>query len=1083
MHIEWNDLDGFSRGTIAGKDVYLIQAVALEGFHGYELLQVRPGDLDGQLGYFKSIREAKKVAEVHAGSTATPAAAHHGAEERRDDFSRLLSGRGPYYYEHDIDMKILLDAERGARGGRSSVVVEEHENALFRAGFLKWTQVHPDHQSLGQDHYELTDKGRQAVELYKNFVRSIGGRRGGEASESRTRPWPRPSMAHEDAGPGGALDWEQRGEDWVARTHGGARYKLVPEGSGFHASYVSRDGVEDLGVHGTLGAAMGAARRHEPGSGSRRAAEATGQARVLQSWHTYKPHQLPTEWQLKQLSWNDTLYRVDGASIGDGRESKIYAVDASSPQEAERAVLALLRSNHGGDWTFEAVVKPWPIHDGVPEPVSKDEFTFSGAGEGATERVPVLYEDVQAAEASESHEHKVGDTITLPVGTRVGMSKLKTAVEAKIDQIQMDNTGAPFYGVSWTDARTGRRRTTWWAPTSGASEDFPSKDTAEAHAYRSGARLIAPEGKNFAVYFPRAKRGFDRARLFQKQGNWHIGAKRTRVRSLPGNVRAIEAPDGGVSATRKMETAKESADANKLLPGEFKSEMLFDTIKARDRVTIVDRFGQQRTGRAVMRGPAGWVLNMGGRHGTPGIASPENVVRVVRAREPHGKPKSMAGEHARGLDAFTRGYVAAALWSSTDNADEGGGDPLDKNYSVSDIDSDTMEQMKRDCAKFQRENEKDLDLAYELDANARHGAAKTDYDQDHAGHDFWLTRNGHGVGFWDRGLGDIGDRLTEASKRFGEFDLYVGDDGKVHGSPIKWKGVNEASEAGSDARRVAVKLESEHDARKFRNQIDGRKIGRHMISVDRSGDVVVLVTRLDNGIVSTEAHKTLGDMGLRGEVGTVGRGDFLFKSAYEASECAPCSMAGEAPARSASEAAAEPKSKTEKAKEDASEPLQGGCVAIVERTPGCVPTGIRLDTPRQVWDLMHPRCAKLGAESFYVLLLSTQGELLGAPIEVAKGQADRVAVDIEQVVAPVITGAAAGARGFIVCHAHPSGGEHARPSDADRRLTKDIESSAKIACPSTAFIDHVVICAPAKSGEGSYFSFEENKLTKVSKSN
>lgn len=55
---------------------------------------------------------------------------------------------------------------------------------------------------------------------------------------------------------------------------------------------------------------------------------------------------------------------------------------------------------------------------------------------------------------------------------------------------------------------------------------------------------------------------------------------------------------------------------------------LYDAIRHGSRVTIVDRFGKQRTGRAVMRGPAGWVLNMGGPHGTPGIAHPDNVTRV-----------------------------------------------------------------------------------------------------------------------------------------------------------------------------------------------------------------------------------------------------------------------------------------------------------------------------------------------------------------------------------------------------------------------------------------------------------------------
>ncbi len=41
------------------------------------------------------------------------------------------------------------------------------------------------------------------------------------------------------------------------------------------------------------------------------------------------------------------------------------------------------------------------------------------------------------------------------------------------------------------------------------------------------------------------------------------------------------------------------------------------------------------------------------------------------------------------------------------------------------------------------------------------------------GHDFILTRNGHGAGFWDRGLGDAGRRLTDAAKTFGEIHAYA----------------------------------------------------------------------------------------------------------------------------------------------------------------------------------------------------------------------------------------------------------------------------------------------------------------------
>lgn len=59
---------------------------------------------------------------------------------------------------------------------------------------------------------------------------------------------------------------------------------------------------------------------------------------------------------------------------------------------------------------------------------------------------------------------------------------------------------------------------------------------------------------------------------------------------------------------------------------------LFDQIEVNDRVIITTPHGQNRTGRVVMRGPAGWVLNLGGQHGTPGIASPSNVVSVRKAR-------------------------------------------------------------------------------------------------------------------------------------------------------------------------------------------------------------------------------------------------------------------------------------------------------------------------------------------------------------------------------------------------------------------------------------------------------------------
>ena len=63
-------------------------------------------------------------------------------------------------------------------------------------------------------------------------------------------------------------------------------------------------------------------------------------------------------------------------------------------------------------------------------------------------------------------------------------------------------------------------------------------------------------------------------------------------------------------------------------------------IKHGDRVTIlipcgIGRNGQEykpATGRAVMHSATGgWVLNMGGQHGTPGLADENNTLAVKRA--------------------------------------------------------------------------------------------------------------------------------------------------------------------------------------------------------------------------------------------------------------------------------------------------------------------------------------------------------------------------------------------------------------------------------------------------------------------
>lgn len=91
-------------------------------------------------------------------------------------------------------------------------------------------------------------------------------------------------------------------------------------------------------------------------------------------------------------------------------------------------------------------------------------------------------------------------------------------------------------------------------------------------------------------------------------------------------------------------------------------------------------------------------------------------------------------ENYLGMDEFTASYFESALWSSTD----GDGTPLDDSkYADTEPAQSTIERIKADCDKFRANN---ADLIAQ---------AEEHQSTSHIAHDFWLTRNGHGAGFWD----------------------------------------------------------------------------------------------------------------------------------------------------------------------------------------------------------------------------------------------------------------------------------------------------------------------------------------------
>jgi hypothetical protein len=114
------------------------------------------------------------------------------------------------------------------------------------------------------------------------------------------------------------------------------------------------------------------------------------------------------------------------------------------------------------------------------------------------------------------------------------------------------------------------------------------------------------------------------------------------------------------------------------------------------------------------------------------------------------------------LDRFTTAYLVCALWSSVQED----GSPFDDDYSIDDFSEETLKEVTEECSDFRTANAELLE--------------QSGLDDEQAGHDFWLTRNHHGAGFWDRGLGETGRILTDAAHVYGSVDVYVGDDEKLH---------------------------------------------------------------------------------------------------------------------------------------------------------------------------------------------------------------------------------------------------------------------------------------------------------------
>lgn len=103
-------------------------------------------------------------------------------------------------------------------------------------------------------------------------------------------------------------------------------------------------------------------------------------------------------------------------------------------------------------------------------------------------------------------------------------------------------------------------------------------------------------------------------------------------------------------------------------------------------------------------------------------------------------------------------YIEAMFWTEQEN--------LPEEVDVEHLAPETMRLIDAETYVFWRRNQ------YLMKG----------YDEQ-AGHDFWLTRNGHGSGFWDRPelYGEYpASKLTSRAESFGEINLTLGDDGLLY---------------------------------------------------------------------------------------------------------------------------------------------------------------------------------------------------------------------------------------------------------------------------------------------------------------
>lgn len=119
-------------------------------------------------------------------------------------------------------------------------------------------------------------------------------------------------------------------------------------------------------------------------------------------------------------------------------------------------------------------------------------------------------------------------------------------------------------------------------------------------------------------------------------------------------------------------------------------------------------------------------------------------------------------------DTFRRGYRTAMIWANTYDFSDNELSEVEATEAPDWCDSQLSDRVRAELNQQADDFLADEDVARMLVKVC--GDIEDPYDWGQAGHDFALTRAGHGAGYWDRGLDD-GDALTTAAESWGPATL------------------------------------------------------------------------------------------------------------------------------------------------------------------------------------------------------------------------------------------------------------------------------------------------------------------------